>query len=345
MNGSGNSRVRHSFARRCFIAVLVLGASAACAPVGSAFAADKGKKDEPVDTIVISGASGGLAGETIDALITRGVPIDKLILVTRTPDKLSFLADRGATVREGDFNKPDALPAAFEGGKQLLLISTSGGGDRVAQHTAAISAARRAGIKHIVYTSWINVAEDDPAAVARDHRLTEDEVRKSGIPYTILRNQLYSDGLISRGAQAIATGRIVSNSGRGKWAPVSRRDCATAAAVVLATPGHERKTYDITGPDLISETDFAKLLSQVTGKSVRVIDVDDATYVATLQQAGVPEEGAKLAASFGVATRANYLNIKSDTLQILLGRAPESVRELLTANKAQLLVSAAAAAR
>jgi NAD(P)H dehydrogenase (quinone) len=337
--------MRQSFARRCFIAVLVLAASATFAPLRSACAADKDKKDESVDKIVISGASGGLAGETIEALITRGVPIEKLILVTRTPDKLSPLAERGATVREGDFDKPDALPAAFAGGRQLLLISTSGGGDRVAQHTAAINAARRVGIKHIVYTSWINAVEDNPAAVTRDHMATEDLLRKSGIPYTILRNQRYADGLIAEGARAIATGQIVSNSGRGKWAPVTRRDCAGAAAAVLVTPGHERKTYEISGPDLISETDFAKLLTQITGKSVRVIDVDDATYVATLEQAGVPEEGAKFAASFGVATRVNQLNIKSDTLQILLGRAPQSVRELLTANKAQMLALAASAAR
>jgi NAD(P)H dehydrogenase (quinone) len=337
--------MRHSFARRCFVAVLVLAASATCAPLGSAFAADKGKKDEPADSIVISGASGGLAGEAIEALITRGVPIEKLILVTRTPDKLSWLAERGATVREGDFDKPDALPAAFAGGKQLLLISTSGGGDRVAQHTAAINAARRAGIKHIVYTSWVNPVEGNPAAVSRDHQMTEDVLLKSGIAYTILRNQLYADGLIAQGARAIATGQIVSNSGRGKWAPVARRDCAAAAAAVLATPGHERQTYYITGPDLISEADFAKLLTQVTGKSVRVIDVDDATYVGTLENAGVPEEAAKRAASFGAATRASYLNIKSDTLQILLGHAPQSVRELLTANKAQLLAPAASAAR
>jgi NAD(P)H dehydrogenase (quinone) len=255
---------------------------------------------------------------------------------------LSFIAERGAQVREGDFNKPDGLPAAFAGGKSMLLISTSGGGDRVAQHTAAIEAARRAGIRYIVYTSWINAVEENPAAVTRDHRLTEDALRKSGIAYTILRNQLYSDGLVEQGRRAVASGIIVSNTGRGKWAPVARRDCAAAAAAVLTMPGHENQTYEITGPDLISQSDFAKLLTQVTGKPVRVVDVDDATYVETLMRHGMPEEDAKRVASFGVATRANQINIKSDVLQILLGRAPESVRDLLAHNKAQLLAPTAA---
>jgi NAD(P)H dehydrogenase (quinone) len=331
--------------RRRFIPVLVLATGALLAPLHSACAADAKnteKKEAPADSIVITGASGGLAGEAIEALLARGVSPDKLILVTRTPEKVSFLAQRGAQVREGDFNKPDGLPAAFEGGKKLLLISASGSGDRVAQHTAAIDAARRVGIRFIVYTSWINAVEENPAAVTRDHRLTEDAIRKSGIPYTILRNQRYSDGLVEQGRQAVSSGLIVSNSGRGKWAPVSRRDCAGAAAAVLTTPGHERQTYEITGPDLITEYDFAKLLTQVTGKPVRVVDVDDATYVQTLVKSGVPEDSAKMAASFGLATRMSAINIKSDVLQLLLGHPPQSVRELLTQNKAQLLVPTAA---
>lgn len=323
--------------RRRLLTLFVLVAGALAAPWASA------KEEPPADDIVITGASGGLAGEVIDALLARGVSPDKLILVTRTPEKLSFLVERGAQVRAGDFNKPDGLPAAFAGGKKLLLISANGSGDRVAQHTAAIDAARRAGIRYIVYTSWINAVPENPAAVTRDHRLTEDAIRKSGIAYTILRNQRYAEGLIEPGRQAIASGVIVSNSGRGKWAPVARRDCAAAAAAVLTTPGHERQTYEITGPELISEYDFAKLLTQVTGKPVRVVDVDDATYIETLVKSGVPEESAKMAASFGLATRVSAINIKSDVLQLLLGHPPQSVRELLTRNKAQLLSPAAAA--
>lgn len=337
--------MRHVPARRLFLAMCLL-AGVALAPLHGAWAADKkDKKDQDADKIVISGASGGLAGETIDALIDRGVPLDRLILVTRTPEKLASLAARGAEVRPGDFNEPESLPDAFAGGRQLFLISTSGGGDRVAQHTAAINAARRAGIRHIVYTSWINPTEDNAAAVTRDHRLTEEALIQSGVPYTILRNQRYADGLIARGAQAVASGEIVTNSGPGKWAPVARRDCAAAAAMVLTTAGQEGKIYDITGPDLISEQDFAKMLTEITGRRVRVVDVDDATYIGLLVKGGMPEAGAKIAASFGMATRENALNIKSETLKILLGREPRSVRELLTAHKAELLAPAASGVR
>lgn len=325
-----------------YLMATVLLAAAALAASERASAADK--KDAPADKIIVSGASGGLAGETITELLARGVPYDRLILVTRTPEKLASFGERGAEVRLGDFTKSETLPTAFAGGRQLLLISTNGG-DRVAQHTAAIDAARRAGIKHIVYTSWVNATEDNPAAVARDHHLTEEALKRSGVAYTILRNQQYADGLISRGAKAIAAGEIVTNSGRGKWAPVARADCAAAAAVVLTQTTHDGKTYDITGPDLISEQDFAQMLIEITGKPVRVVYVDDDTYVAGAVKTGIPEPIARLGATFGIATRGNFLNIKSETLQILLGRKPKSLRELLTANKATLLPAAATTKR
>jgi NAD(P)H dehydrogenase (quinone) len=308
------------------------------APFGSALAA---KKADGGDKIVISGASGGLAGEIIQALLGRGVKLTDLVLVTRTPEKLSSYAANGATVRAGDFNKPETLEAAFAGGRQLLLISTNGGGDRVAQHTAAISAARKARIRHIVYTSFTNATTDNPAAVAQDHRLTEEALMKSGVPYTILRNQLYMDGLVAEAAQAIRTGDMYTNAGKGKWAPVARQDCAAAAAVVLTTTGHEGKVYDITGPDLINRQELGKLIADITGKRVRVIETDDTTFIQRAVQGGMPEALAKIDASFGMAMRANSLNMKSEALQILLGRRPQSVRELLTENKARLIAMAA----
>jgi len=118
---------------------------------------------------------------------------------------------------------------------------------------------------------------------------------------------------------------------------VARRDCAEAAAVVLTTPGHEGKIYDITGPELINHQDLARLITDVTGKRVRVIEADDATVMARELRAGLPGELVKTDASFGVALRANSLNIRSEALQILVGHAPKSVRDLLVENKTRLL--------
>ena len=334
MNELSNPRVPARRSRRCFMAVLALALGAATAPFVSALAAQKAQVG---DKIVISGASGGLAGETIVALLERGVKLADLVLVTRTPEKLSSFSTNGAAVRFGDFDKPETLELAFAGGRQLLLVSTNSGGDRVAEHTNAILAARKAGIRHIVYTSFINATADNPALIAHDHQLTEEALMRSGVSYTILRNQLYMDGLVEEAAKAIRTGDLYTNAARGKWAPVARQDCAAVAAIVLTTPRHEGRVYDITGPELINYPDFAKLIGDVTGKRVRVIDVDDATYVARAVQAGAAETAAKVSASFGIAMRANSLNMRNEALEILLGHKPESLRDLLLEHKSRLL--------
>jgi NAD(P)H dehydrogenase (quinone) len=320
------------------MAVLALLLGAITAPSASVLAADKGQdKSQSNDKIVVTGASGELAGEAIRALLVRGVKLVDLVLVTRTPEKLSSFSSNGAAVRLGDFDKPETLDAAFAGGRSLLLVSTNSDGDRVAQHTNAIFAARKVGIRHIVYTSFINATADNPALVARSHQLTEEALKKSGVRYTILRNQLYMDGLLDEAAQAVKTGDLYTNGAKGKWAPVARRDCGEAAAAVLTTPGHEGKIYDITGPQLINHQDLAKLIADATGRRVRAIEVDDATFMARELRAGLPEALVKLNASFGVALRANSLNIRTDALQILLGHAPRSVSDLLVENKARLL--------
>ncbi len=328
---SPRAPVRRS--RRRLLAVLALVVGVATIPLGTALAAQK----EQGDKIVISGASGALAGEAIRGLLLRGVKLVDLVLVTRTPEKLASFSTNGAAVRLGDFDRPETLEPAFAGGRELLLVSTNSDGDRAAQHANAISAARRAGIRHIVYTSFINATADNPALVARAHQQTEEALMRSGVQYTILRNQLYMDGLVDEAAEALKSGDLYTNGAKGKWAPVSRQDCAEAAAVVLTTPGHEGKIYEITGPELINHQDFAKLISDVTGRRVRAIEVDDATYMARQLRAGMSAELTKLQASFGVAMRANALNIRTDALQILLGRKPESLGDLLLEHKSQLL--------
>jgi NAD(P)H dehydrogenase (quinone) len=290
------------------------------------------------EKIIVSGASGGLAGETIQALLARGVKPADLILVTRTPEKIEALAKRGATVRKGDFNQPEGLPAAFAGGTRMLLISTSEG-DRVTQHTNAINAAKQAGVRHIVYTSFTNAELKNPATLAAEHYHTEQVLKKSGVVYTILRNQFYSDSLVPQGAQAIASGKIITNYGDGQWAPVARKDCGAAAAAVLTTSGHDNKTYDITGPELISQKDFAKLLTEISGKPVSVVSFEDAEFVDGLKKAGRSEGFALWLSTIGTAMRQDYVAVKSNAVKDLTGKQPQSVRELLTANKAKLLTA------
>src|SRR5215471_14241822 len=102
--------------------------------------------------LAITGASGQLGRRTAEIVLAQCEPRD-VILATRTPAALSDLAERGADVRYADFDEPASLLPAFAGAERLLLISATDLQRRVAQHEAALAAAKAAGVRHVIYTS------------------------------------------------------------------------------------------------------------------------------------------------------------------------------------------------
>jgi NAD(P)H dehydrogenase (quinone) len=273
------------------------------------------------DKIIISGASGQLGRLTIEALLAHGVPAKNLILVSRTPDRLSEYVQQGASARFGDFNQPDSLPAAFAGGTRMLLISIGGGpGPRPYAHKHAIDAAVKAGVKQIAYTSYVAISKGDTTGLASDHYQTEEMLKKSGVKWTFLRNSIYMDGLVPQAAKMLIDGRLIlSLPLASKIGYVTRADCAAAAAAVLTTPGHENKAYDITGPELIGPREIAAAAAAVTGKSVPV----------TLPDPNTPPPPPR---AFG----GPALEVVSTAVADLTGYPPTSLRELLAANRNKL---------
>jgi NAD(P)H dehydrogenase (quinone) len=289
---------------------------------------------------VITGASGHLARRVVELLLDEhGIAPSDLILVTRSPDRLSDLAGRGAQVRLGDFDDPEGLPAAFAGGELMLLISAVEIGQRIRQHTGAVAAARAAGITHIAYTSFVNTdVDDNPAAIAPEHRTTEEAIRAAGLTSTFLRNSIYAELQTGDAAAALASGRLVTNAGEGRTAYVSRDDCAAVAAAVLADPSaHQNATYDVTGTDLIDARALAALYAEIGGKPVELLPVDDATFAQGLvEHAGMPLPLAETYATFGAAIRAGLLDVQTDVVERLTGRPPRSLREVLEMEAAAL---------
>jgi NAD(P)H dehydrogenase (quinone) len=270
------------------------------------------------EKIIVSGASGNLGGLTVDELLARGVAANGLILVSRTPDELKKYADQGASVRFGDFTKPESLAAAYAGGTRMLLISVGGSGEVTATTllTRAIDAAKAAGVKHIAYTSYVGITRGDTAGRAADHQATEEALKASGVAWTMLRNSIYMHGQIGQAARWIADGRAVIPPNESPIGYVTREDCARAAAAVLSTPGHEGKAYDITGPELIGVRDAAAIASAVTGKPIEVV-----------------QGGADTRPGFGRPAMA----FTTTHFEELTGRKPTSLRELFEANKPALL--------
>jgi NAD(P)H dehydrogenase (quinone) len=291
------------------------------------------------DKIIVSGASGQLGSLVIDELLARKVAPENLILVSRTPntDHLQTYAARGASVRFGDFNEPESLAAAYRGGTRMLLISINGGGgNRPELHKAAIDAAARAGVKQIAYTSYVNADRYVDSTIAVDHRRTELFLQESGVAWTLLRNQIYANGLVDQAVQMVREGRYVTHTPDARVAYVTREDCAAAAAAVLATPGHDNKAYNITGPDAVGPRELVALASELSGKPVELVVVSEAEYRAQLSAAGVPEAAIDGTISFAEELDSPYLREPSTAVADLTGRPATSVRTLLTRNRERL---------
>jgi NAD(P)H dehydrogenase (quinone) len=295
------------------------------------------------DKIIVSGASGQLGSLVIDELLARDVAPENLILVSRTPDTdhLKAYAARGARVRFGDFNQPETLAAAYEGGTRMLLISINGGGgNRPELHKVAIDAAVRVGVKQIAYTSYVNADQYTNSTIAGDHVRTERTLQKSGAAWTLLRNQIYSNGLVDQALQIVRDGRYVTHTPDARVAYVTREDCAAAAAAVLATPGHDNKAYNVTGPDAIGPRELVALAGEISGKSVELVVLSETDYREQLAASGMPEAAINGTISFATELDSPYLREPSTAVADLTGRPATSVRDLLLRDRERLRAAA-----
>lgn len=289
--------------------------------------------------IIVSGASGQFGHAAASLLLDKG---EDVIALSRNVDKLGDLAERGADVREADFDSPDGLEEAMAGGDKLLLISTTMVGQRPRQHGNAIDAAKAAGVKHIVYTSVTDGGNPDhPAVEQHDHYATEQLLKDSGLAYTILRNSQYSEAIAqAMVAPALAVGSKPDNCGDGKIAFVSRDDCVATAVGVLTQPGHENRVYNVTGPERLSVPEAMDLASEMVGKPIEVIPVTDEQMYEYFDSIGAVRKAEDLTpetpipwasegmVTFGQAIREGYFDVLTDDVERITGRKPRTLRSV-----------------
>ncbi len=277
--------------------------------------------------ILVTGATGQLGSKVVEALLAS-VPAERLAVSVRDTEKANDLHSRGVEVRHGDFDDPASLDIAFAGVDRLLIVSTQGDNEtRIRQHLAAVSAAERAGVGFIAYTSATN-AEESSLFLVPVHRETEEAIRKTGIPYSFLRNNWYIENEIGTIQGVLAGAPLVTSAGVGKVGWASRGDYAQAAAKVLAGNGHENTVYELSG-SLITHEDLAAVLSKVLDREVPIQQVDDETYAKIMAGAGVPEQVVPILVAIQSAIRDGVLEIESNDLPKLLGRPVTPLSEAI----------------
>jgi NAD(P)H dehydrogenase (quinone) len=284
--------------------------------------------------IVVTGATGKLGGLVVEGLLSR-LPAAQIGVSVRDPGAASALSARGVRVRHGDFAQPETLREAFAGAMRLLIISSNAaayGGDPIAQHRAAIDAAKQVGVRRLFYTSHAAASDSSAFAPMQTHARTEAMLAESGLAWTALRNGFYADAAM-RFLGDWRKGSVKAPTD-GKVAWTTHRDLADATVELLAG----ERTFDgptppLTGSDALSLSELASIGSDIIGQPVDRQVVGDGEYRIELETQGLPCTLIEMTLGFYEASRRGEFSAVDPLIEKLIGRRPATMREILVDTK------------
>jgi NAD(P)H dehydrogenase (quinone) len=279
-------------------------------------------------SIVVTGATGKLGRHVVEQLLEK-VPAEQITAVVRDKARAADLAERGVQLAVADYNAPETFAEVFAAGDKVLLISGNEfDKGRPAQHKGVIDAAKAAGVALLAYTS---APGSLTAALADDHRATEEILLASGVPYTLLRNGWYFENYTEHLAPVLEHGAVVQAAGDGRVSAASRADYAAAAVAVLTGEGHENTTYELGGDTPFSFAEYAAELSRQTGREIAYNPVSVEAYTGILTGAGLPEPLAAVFAGVDASIEKGELVVSTGDLSRLAGRPTTSLADAVAA--------------
>ncbi|MFF4798023.1 SDR family oxidoreductase [Streptomyces sp. NPDC001351] len=268
-------------------------------------------------SIVVTGSTGHLGRHVVEQLLEK-VPAEQITAVVRDEAKGADFAARGVKLAVADYNAPETFDSVFSAGDKVLLISGNEfDKGRVGQHKVVIEAAKAAGVALLAYTS---APGSLTAALADDHRATEEALLASGVPFTLLRNGWYHENYTENLAPVLEHNAVVAAAGEGRVSSASRADYAAAAVAVLTGEGHENKTYELGGDEAWSFAEYAAELSKQTGKEIAYSPVSAEALTGILTGAGLPGPLAAIFAGVDASIEKGELVVSTGDLSRLAGR-------------------------
>ncbi len=271
-------------------------------------------------TILVTGATGTIGSQVVSALgSASGV---KVRAAVRKADQAKRLASANVEPVDFDYSNPDAIAKAVAGVDKIFLV-TPFVSDPVELASTLIDAAKTAGVKHIVKLSAIGCDIEPGIVLGRLHRAIEKKIEASGIAYTFLRpNNFFENFFNYYGPDA--QGNIYLPWGTASCSFMAGADIAAVASVALTAPGHEGKAYELTGPEAITIADAARAISEVTGRTIRYVDVPEEAAKSAMLGMQMPAWMVDAMMELHAIDKAGYASAVSENAEKLLGRKPMS---------------------
>jgi NAD(P)H dehydrogenase (quinone) len=278
--------------------------------------------------IGVTGATGIVGGRVADLLAERGLAQR---LIVRDPARAPRLA--GAEVRvAASYGAGDDMRRALDGVDKLFLVPGREAPDRVAQHTTAVDAAVAAGVRRIVYLSFLGASPSATFTLARQHWTTEEHIRGCGVEsFTFLRMSQYMDFIPS---MVSPEGVIAGPADGGRVGALLRSDVAAAVAAVLTNGSgdHDGQTYDLTGRESFTLAEAAAEMSRFTGKRIVFRDETREEAYASRAGYGAPDWEVEGWVTSYLAIAVGELAAVSDDVRRLTSREPTTLHDYVSAH-------------
>ena len=283
--------------------------------------------------ILITGASGKTGRRVVEAIARRGANVRAWCA---RPEAEAELLQAGATeIVLGDLTNPDAMDRAIAGAGQVLHICPPmhPQEDRIAM--TLVDLARQQGVERFILHSALHPLLADVPHHARKLE-AERALIDSGQPYTILQPSRYMQHLVPIWKQMLATGvHSMPFSTHAKFSVVDLADLAEAAARIATEPGHEGATYQLAGPQALSQDDMADILTGLLGRPIRAAAKPMDEVRQEMAAAGMPAERIDTMGRMNAHYDAHGLVGNPNVLRWILGREPATFadfvrRELVT---------------
>ncbi len=236
--------------------------------------------------ILVTGAAGKTGRAIIRALAARGAVMRALV---HRPEQVAAVEALGAEAVAGDLREQAAVDRAARGARAVYHICPNVHPEEIAIGQTAIASARRAGVERFVYHSVLH-----PQVEAMPHHWRKMRVEAllfaSGLDFTILQPAAYMQNVLAHRDRIMGEGIYpVPYPVETRLGLVDLEDVADAAAAVLTEPGHDGATYELAGPEALTQTEIANLLGQQLGRAVHAQAVPLAEWERGARAAGLGE--------------------------------------------------------
>lgn len=275
--------------------------------------------------ILITGASGTVGRAVLEEIRKTGKPFKAMYRSEEDAKK----APAGTASVIADFSDNNSLNKALVGVDMLFLVC-SPIPQLVEFESNVIESCKKSGAPHVVLNSALG-AGDYTKSFPSWHRKVEDRLRDSGLSYTIFRPNGFFQNIVAYSAPTIRTqGAFYAAMGNAKTSLLDVRDVAAAAAKALVSPGdHSGQTYELMGPEALSNYDIAERISRITGREVKYVDLPEATQRKSMLDAGMPAWQVTALLDLQAYYVTGKCAAVTDVLPNLLGRPPITVDQFL----------------